>query len=1265
MRVQGLSLPLPESDGAPPARHGGWAPRVLAAIVALALAVLAIAALDLNRPWVKRYVQGYVRSSWGLDVDYRSARLRPLSGVEVDDLVVRSAPGLRELAPDLVRAGHVAARWSPSSLLGHGPGLERITVSDVALAVVFDEHGRTSLDAVRVERWPWVPLSYRPGQLLSSTPIAARFEVARASLAVIWTRGGRVVERDGVRGLGASLAAEPDRSGWRVRLAAGTVDAPLDLELTRERAGPSAGAARARFSLGADVSASALGVACDLRVLEQSLVPSIELGDWHAEVSARFDPAARRTAVTLDRVRAAAGAATIDASLEVPDEGDPIVRHAQGDFDVARLLAWIPAGVVPVAAERARLHYRVDSAALGWPPRLTEGGGVHVDADLSGAKVRTSAGSIDVDGWGLVLDARPVAASDMAVRVWQMIDGARVESREGRLDVRGLAIDLDGVRAGDGTLTGRLDLRFGRLRQEAAGVTVLARDGRLGARLERLFANRSEALRTRGDVAVSADVTSLDARLPGGRVLADSVALEGHGRLEGHPPYGGEVDASAAGLQVFAGGKRLVARAPARAGIYLHDVFLDADHPLASRGVVRASVDLGRGRASLDAVKRADSLDYTLHAAAGSLRALRPFLPPGLADAAGWDTMAIALSSRGRVERLARGDPEIEQDTSLDVERPALGGLSARSAALVLHSRGTASRHQATANLRLSALAIGGGRPGDDTVALSAAMDRAAGTLRLQASVEGRVNAQADASVSFDRDARAVLYDVSGRLSDLAPIAPLLARVRGLDGFDVSRLELGLASRGALLGVVSNVGPGGAVELEPDPLRTAAVDGTADVRIAMLRWVRGDTGLEVPVAGWHGDLRSDGARRTLEAHADIDSARFGLGRHQVDLAGISDDATLTVTGDLRDPTFDLTQRAAIRGVQQDFVVEYPVGDVTVALSARRDRDGVIRVSSMNVRNGSGGTTLAMEGGVDLASRRRRLSMNADVTQDLEPLSSFPARFAGGGRVELVASVESPDLKVFRSRLGLKLAGVRVRLPGAGVEADSVEGEIPMSVTLDAGQGGVRIRRGVGRDPFARLRFADRHPLLRRAGFLSIGRLTTPLVSIAPFVGNLAVDQNVVSVRQLEMGVRGGWVAGECALEWDGAQSTLDANLRASGVRSSHGEPLDGNVALVVAARDRTIEGRAEVSRMGRRHLLDLLDMEDPLRVDAAMNGIRSALDYGYPERVRIVFDGGFASARIELGGLARFLSFDELRGIPTGPVVDRLLTAVLDGRAAP
>ena len=132
----------------------------------------------------------------------------------------------------------------------------------------------------------------------------------------------------------------------------------------------------------------------------------------------------------------------------------------------------------------------------------------------------------------------------------------------------------------------------------------------------------------------------------------------------------------------------------------------------------------------------------------------------------------------------------------------------------------------------------------------------------------------------------------------------------------------------------------------------------------------------------------------------------------------------------------------------------------------------------------------------------------------------------------------------------------------------------------------------------------------------------------------------------------------CTLDLQGPKSTLEAHVRATGVQSSRGEPFDGNAAIVVSAHDRSINGRAEILRIGNQHLRDLLDVQDPQHLDPSINRIRSALSVGYPEHLRLVFDHGFASMRISFGGAARLLKIDDVRGIPVGPLVSRALASV-------
>jgi translocation and assembly module TamB len=485
--------------------------------------------------------------------------------------------------------------------------------------------------------------------------------------------------------------------------------------------------------------------------------------------------------------------------------------------------------------------------------------------------------------------------------------------------------------------------------------------------------------------------------------------------------------------------------------------------------------------------------------------------------------------------------------------------------------------------------------------------------------------------------------------------------VPGLEGFDLSQLDVTVGAHGSLLGAVTAVSAGGAIALTPDPMQTAELRGSADLDVKHVHWAKGETAVTTPEVTWHGETSGTMPRRTLVSHLTIPSVHLDVGIHDIDVNGIRDESEGAFLGNLADPDLELHQRLSIRAVEQTVAPEYPLGDLTFALGAERSRDGVIHVSQLKLANGAGGTTLALSGNVDLGEGRRTLSLTSALTQDLARLSAIPDRFKGTGTLAIESNVVSPDFVHYRVRSLVKGEAVTVNLPKAGIAIENASGEVPVAIALHFGPGGVALERTERRAGFSMLRFADQHPLLARSGVLSIGKLTTPLATISPLVGNLEIDENVISLRQFEMGVRGGTITGLCGVDWEGPRSTLELHVRASGVQSSHGEPFDGNLAVAISAADRTIDGRAEILKIGKRHLLDLLDLEDPQHADAGMNRIRTALAFGYPDSLRLVFDHGFANAHLELGGIARLVSIGDLRGIPMGPIVDKMIARMRAG----
>jgi hypothetical protein len=1229
------------------------------AFIALAWLVLL---RGLDQPWLKRRLQGLVRTSAGVEIDYRDARIDLFRGAQIEGLVIRSPAEVRPFAPDFARVGRVDARWSLTSLLSGRAAVRRIALSDVQLTVVVDEQGNTSIDALFPPTpGPKVPLSRKAGVWLGTAPLVDQVDVDR--LTVVWVRTVRreVFDRTELRGVAVTLAthrAEPAAKGWRMDARLGSSTDPLELELTREQRGAAPGAARARLWVTVDATSSAATAVLDLRMTEQTFAPSIPADHGlHVEGSLQFDPAAGRTEIGLDHAEAGDGAATAEAVIDVSDAGAALVRRASGDIDVARLLRWLPAGLVPVTADRARMRYQVDSLVLGPDAHLSEGGAIAVDTDLSNVAVGAPFEPVEIGSGELSLRAGAVGVG-IAFRGTAHLAGMRLGSADDRLAADDIALDLDGLESPDLGVAGRVGVRIARV--ERGNSSFVARDGHIELRVQGLRPDTDEPLATRGDLALSSELSRLDVRSAGRRATLDGLTFRAHTILDGHAPYTAEIDGVLSRIRIIGRDGALLVDSPGHIEVEVRDVKPDAVRPAASRGVVHLAAELSETQATIDATKGVDTAEFALRATARSLKSVRPFVSPVLTDAVPWDRMSVALRSIGRVQRLGTASPMVTQTTDVDVESPGLLDVVARSLSLTFQSEGTALQQKVHADLRARGVAIDGGSGVDDHVTLLAALNRDRPSFQFALATEGQAATHLSGTLAFDPSRRGLSYEIEGQLEALAPLAPFVSNVRGLAGFDLSQLGIGLSARGEVLGVVAAVGRDGMISLEPNPARTAAIEGNTDIRVTNFRWAKGSTAVVAPAIAWHGDMRTVGTRRMLDGRTEVGTVHLDLGTRTVDVMGIRDEASVALTENLADPEIDFTQRTSVRAVEQGIVPEYPMGDLTFALSAERGPEGVVHISNLRFVNALAGTTFALSGNVDLGEERRTLSATASLTQALAPLSTVSGHFNGRGTVAVEANVTSPDLAHYDVRAKVMGQDVSVTLPRAGFEVETANGEVPITVSLEVRKKGVVLQRSERGNPYSMLRFADQHPLLSRSGFLSIARFKTPWLSIAPLVGNLEIEQNVVSLRQFEMGVRGGTITGQCGMVWNGPRSTLEFHVRASGVQSSHGEPFDGNVAVVISAADRSIDGRAEILRIGERHLLDLLDLEDPLHADPAMNRVRAALVFGYPDSLRLVFDHGFASAHLELGGLARLVSIGELRGIPTGPLVDKMLAPLLD-----
>ena len=614
--------------------------------------------------------------------------------------------------------------------------------------------------------------------------------------------------------------------------------------------------------------------------------------------------------------------------------------------------------------------------------------------------------------------------------------------------------------------------------------------------------------------------------------------------------------------------------------------------------------------------------------------------------------MAISAKTTGRLERLSALRPHLTERTELRLTHLAYRELAADALAMQVHSDGDVEHHQVEAELRLENARASGKPLAASHAALSVEVHRRAPSISMKLALDGMAHASVTAALSVEGHQHTLRYDVDADANELSGLSAL-----GDEGseWDLEKLEVSLHAHGRLGGLISSLPRDGAPRMAPDLFSSLDGEGTQDLHVGGLSWSSEDSELTVPSLTWHAEMKTVVRHRTVEGTLELSGLELDTAEHHVAVHRLHEAFSGSIDGPETKQRWDLSQRLTSDGVQQDYAPGYALNGASVTLDLHRTGDHTLHVTALRFENPAAGTRLNVSGNVDVGGSPQRMSLRGELEQNLARVWTDTQTFSGSGNLGATFRVDSPDLRVFRTESALRFEQLQLVSARNGVVVEGLNGELPISADFISRGNKLVLLRDTNTNPYWMLRFADQHPLLGHPSFISARRIVTPLVIMTGMAGNLKIDQNILSLNQLEVGVRGGRISGQCTVNLRGADTKLQATIRATHVLSSHGEPFDGNAALAISMRQRTVDGRMQVLKIGKRHLLDLLDLQDPQRADSGINRIRSAMAFGYPDQVRVVSEHGFANVRVTLGGLAQFVKVGELRGIPVGPFVDRVM----------
>jgi translocation and assembly module TamB len=677
-----------------------------------------------------------------------------------------------------------------------------------------------------------------------------------------------------------------------------------------------------------------------------------------------------------------------------------------------------------------------------------------------------------------------------------------------------------------------------------------------------------------------------------------------------------------------------------------------------------------------DLGKQADAVDFDIKLAADKLALLTAFAPPELELPGA--RMSLTLATKGRLDHLF-GTPALRQHAVAHLGRPAVTlaeeVLEAAGLDLTLDSDGNAKRQKLNFVLAEKRLTLDEDPLGDGRISARVAWDLPAHSVDVALDAEGDALPQGHLGLdaAFEPRTRALRYQVDADLGHLTALEPLLpTSLTDAHWIDLSAVRAQLHSHGQVAGLISAVDERGVPTLAPHALDK--LSGEDEVRIGLTNFHYVDIAgveLTVPTAALHTHVTAVGEKRHAEVELDMARATLVARGHKLDIGDQHDQLSGDLTGSPVTGPFEVQHRFALGRFDQDWLPLYPVGGVVMTTHGRRLDDGTIMLDDFGWTNRDGGTTLHARGSMLLARAQPRpranvltpvgfssVALGLELEQKLDAIKGDPARFKGGGVVAIKGRLASGDLRRYHAEANLRFQQASVAMPTAKLQIDDLDGSLPLVEDFVLQKGRSRMLPAPLANAYPQLRFSDQHAFQSKAGALRATRIRFGDLELTDLAASLRVARSQFAVDQLDAGLRNGRIAGSCLVDWRGPDSTAQLRLRMSGIEAVHGgtkERFDGNAALALDMSERNIDGRVEILRIGRHHLFDLLDEYDPHHKDPATNRVRTALGLGYPQKVHVQFDRGFASMAVQFGGLARLVSVNDVEGIPTGPLIERYL----------
>ncbi len=1213
-----------------------WCMTLSIGLVFLLTAATLIILAHLDAPSIRSYVKQYIQDTYHLQMDYESLSIHPFSGLALDDLKILTPDAYRKHAPTFFSVDHLELSWDFWSLFSKRLRIESGKIKGLKACIVSDDQGGSSIGKAFSAF-----TSADPKTQQEKTPVSKRFDLQSLPIAIddfsleecsfehIQIHNADVVGRTLFSGLNlnAMLLPKDRETSLRIELTSPKEPGSRYQQLEYTPSGPVI--KEMVFHLDTLIVAentNTLNLRLSLDLIRQDLIKSMPTSGrlLHMQADLKTQPDQGSIRFEIDRLDLGPEAITSNLILSVQDGPNgailPTIDQMTGDINLDNLLKIIPLKIEGVMIQGAKASYRIDNLKLDLDRDDLSFDRIAFNLNIDHFKSLKKLQKLDLQDVAISLDGQAGRLNHMKMQA--ELNAKRIELQHESIvsKISDLAMRLH-LDKPDSSLS-RLEkatihlslpaLSFASNRRSKTTLAGSIQNTLLDFSMKHLTIHRKNPIQSTGDLELTSRIGNASLKTASKKLTTRQAGLSVKTHINLSDPLAVQLSIPVELLSVVdrLSGKTVLELRKSMLGMKHSKIIINPNNPTASSATLAFS-------ASSD-FARFTTTDRTFSA------------------------------------------PKLDLKLELD-----------------------GSRQKLHTDARLACSGIRWGGYASDaglTIDLNAKADLKQPAFTLDCKLQGPQGptVQAALSARYRAPQRNIIFDTQlearnlGGLRSFIPVATQKQK-----DLNLHPLKVSLIGKGEIQGVLRGFRSGFQPVFADNIIEAVTGKQQLTLRIEGVSHQSKQINLTIP--NLIAELQASQDKGAVRAGLNLKSDRvtYLTQSNQVDLKGISKNLTITSDGPMDQSRLEIDFNADIQELTQNFAPGYPIRQARLSASGEIDRLTAVRIKKIAFDNPDGGTLLQFQiamdrpsapqtrdlgpKGIDNIPGRQALAVYGSLKQDLQRIGAMTETFRSSGEINIPFQIESGDLSVYRLSMRLQADNVHLTLPKHGIDVSGLSADIPVMEEIalqDAG--GVRLLAGPTKNIYSRTRFFDSHPFLSGNNYLSIQKLAAFGQSFGPLAGNLRIHRDMFTLDQLQMGYRSGIVSGQLVLDYEQGNPQIFFKGNLTGIRPSESDDvLDANATLHFAPNNLDLQGRIQVIRIGKQHLLDLLDFLDPYHENLNFNRARLGLKFGYPEFLRLRMQDGFLAVKISLGGTAGIVRIDEIKNISLGPLLDRYVAPYL------